>query len=152
MDFKLTKRIAKLLLLLFAISSSYISSAQGTWTNNLVVIGNNLGTSKLTQDYMKQTFKGKYSLWSNGQAVTIVLPSSKSAQANEFASLVMGMSVTGMQKYWLSLVFQGRANPPVFFETPSEILKFVSSTSGAIAVIPANTPDIPSYLLIKIQN
>ncbi|MFM1772471.1 MAG: hypothetical protein RLZZ71_1613 [Bacteroidota bacterium] len=152
MDFKCIKRSAKWLILLVAFVIAFDSNAQVTWSNNLVVIGNNIGTSKLTQDYLKQTFKGKYSLWSNGEAVTIVLPSSKSAQAQEFASVVMGMSVTGMQKYWLSLVFQGRANPPAFHETPNDIIKFVASTSGAIAVIPANTPDIPNYLIIKIQN
>jgi ABC-type phosphate transport system substrate-binding protein len=152
MDFKWIHRFAKVLLLLIVLLKSYNANAQTSWSNNLVVIGNNLGTTKLTQDYLKQTFKGKYSLWSNGQAVTIVLPSSKSAQAPEFASVVMGMSVTGMQKYWLSLVFQGRANPPAFFETSNDIVKFVASTSGAIAVIPANTPDVPNYLIIKIQN
>lgn len=152
MDFKCVNRSVKVLILLVALIIVVDSKAQSAWSNNLVVIGNNIGTTKLTQDYLKQTFKGKYSLWSNGQAVTVVLPSSKSAQATEFANVVMGMSVTGMQKYWLSLVFQGRANPPAFHETPSDIIKFVASTSGAIAVIPANTSDIPNYLIIKIQN
>ena len=126
--------------------------AQNNWQSSYVVIANNIGTPKLSGEYVANTFKGKYSLWSNGESVTIVLPSSKSPQASDFASKVMGMSVSGMQKYWLSLVFQGRANPPVFLESNSDIIQYIARTSGAIALIPVNTPDIPAYLIIKIQN
>lgn len=125
--------------------------AQSNWQGSYVVIANNIGTSSLSAEYVGNTFKGKYSLWSNGESVTIVLPSSKSTQATDFASKVMGMSVSGMQKYWLSLVFQGRANPPVFLESTSDIVQYIAKTSGAVALVPSNTQDIPSYLIIKIQ-
>lgn len=140
-------------LVLFTLGMTSVSEAQQTsWSGSLVVIANNIGTPKLTPTYAKNTFKGNYSLWSNGESVTIVLPSSKSAQAVDFASSVMGLSVSGMQKYWLSLVFQGRSNPPVFLESTNEIIQYVAKTSGAIAAIPANTEGVPGYLIIKIQN
>ena len=153
MDSKLKIIPVVLVLALFTLGLSSVSKAQQTnWSSSLMVIANNIGTSKLTPVYVKSTFKGNYSLWSNGESVTIVLPSSKSAQAVDFASNVMGMSVSGMQKYWLSLVFQGRSNPPVFFESTNEIIQYVAKTSGAIAAIPANTEGVPNYLIIKIQN
>ena len=145
----------KILVFIVVLSSGLFSNkvfAQSNWQGSYVVIANNIGTSKLSSEYVGNTFKGKYSLWSNGESVTIVLPSSKSPQASDFASKVMGMSISGMQKYWLSLVFQGRANPPVFLESTPDIIQYISKTSGAIALVPVNTQDIPSYLIIKIQN
>lgn len=144
----------KIIVLLVVLSLGLFSqqaSAQSNWQGSYVVIANNIGTSNLTAEYVENTFKGKYSLWSNGESVTIVLPSSKSPQASDFAPKVMGMSVSGMQKYWLSLVFQGRANPPVFLESTSDIVQYIAKTSGAVALVPSNTQDIPSYLIIKIQ-
>ena len=145
----------KILVFIVVLSSGLFSNkvfAQSSWQGSYLVIANNIGTSKLSSEYVGNTFKGKYSLWSNGESVTIVLPSSKSPQASDFASKVMGMSISGMQKYWLSLVFQGRANPPVFLESTADIIQYISKTSGAIALVPVNTQDIPSYLIIKIQN
>ena len=44
-----------------------------------------------------------------------------------------------MQKYWLSLVFQGRTSPPVFLDSDAEIIAYVLKTPGAIGVIAAES-------------
>ena len=46
------------------------------------------------------------------------------------------MSVDQLKKYWLGVVFQGKADPPYFFKTKEEVEAFVTTTLGAVGVVP----------------
>jgi hypothetical protein len=55
-----------------------------------------------------------------------------------------------MHRYWLSQVFQGRTNAPVFLEKWDDIVYKVREVEGAIALVPRGTP-VPSSLVIPIR-
>ena len=118
----------------------------------VTVIGNKIGFSTNTSKEIKQVFRGKYANWSTNNQVIIVLPASKSTSAEVVASSIYGNTVSGVQKYWLSLVFQGRANPPVFLDTDEEIINYVKKTVGAIGVVSAGAQNIPRNFIIAINN
>lgn len=103
------------------------------------VVGNEIGVAELTASQVRAIFRGDRSLWSTGQAVTVVLPSGRSPYAEDFSRSVLGMPRDAMQRYWLGLVFQGRASPPVHLATAAEIIAYVERTPGAIAVVPQGT-------------
>jgi hypothetical protein len=68
-------------------------------------------------------------------------------------SIVYRKSVKDVQKFWLSIVFQGRAKSPVFFETELEMLEYVKKTPGAIGVLLNSSKlSIPSQFQIKVIN
>jgi len=113
------------------------------------VIGNTTGVTELTQAQVKSYFKAKYTLWDNGKSVKIVLHSSESTQAEKVAKLIFNTTHQGVKKYWLSLVFQGRANPPIYCDSDAEVLQYVKKTPGAIGIIQSST-SCPSQYLIKI--
>ncbi len=113
-------------------------------------IGNETGFKTAKLKYVKEVFKGKYGLWNNKETVIIVIPSTKSSSAEGAAKYLYGTSVLGMQKYWLSLVFQGRANPPVFLNSDEDIIEYVSKNPGAIGIVNASTKNIPPGLKISI--
>jgi hypothetical protein len=69
---------------------------------SLTFVGNNTGYTSVSLTVMKNVFKGKYSVWSNKESITIVLPSSKASNAESVASYLYGTSFSGMQKYWFS--------------------------------------------------
>jgi ABC-type phosphate transport system substrate-binding protein len=114
------------------------------------VVGNTTGVTELTQAQVKSYFKAKYTLWGNGKSVKVVLHSSESTQAEKLAKLVYNTSHQGVKKYWLSLVFQGRANPPVYFDSDSEVLEYVKKTPGAIGIVQKAT-SCPSQYIIQIK-
>lgn len=118
---------------------------------DFVVIGNNTGFKTTTKTTTKAIFKGKYSSWKNGESVTIVLPSTKSENVTEVAALFYGLTVKGMQKYWLEQVFQGRSNAPVFLESDEEIIAYVKRNPGAIGIVRSNR-SIPQSLVIQISD
>lgn len=125
--------------------------AQSTLTN-LTVIGNKTGFDNLSVKDVRQIFRGKYSRWPQGGEVTIVLPSPKSDNALPVAQNIYLTTVSGVQKFWLALVFQGRSTPPVFLETDEEIIMYVKKTAGAIGVVSSGSQNIPRNLIISINN
>jgi ABC-type phosphate transport system substrate-binding protein len=116
----------------------------------LVLIGNSVGSQSLNVKKVKDIFKGKVASWPNNETVTLVMPSSKCSFAELYAKEVFGTSYTGVQKYWLALVFQGRASAPVFMQSSKEILEYIKQNPGAIALVDLNAKDIPSSYLIKL--
>lgn len=107
---------------------------------DLSVIQNKTGFTKGRTKDVREVFLGKYSSWPVTREQTIiVLPSSKSASAASVSFVIYNGGVKQMQKYWLSLVFQGRANPPVFLDSDEEIVQYVLKTPGAIGLVLKNS-------------
>jgi hypothetical protein len=60
------------------------------------------------------------------------------------------MSRQAMQRYWLGLVFQGRASAPVFVDSAAEVLSYVQEHPGAIGMVPMGSKGVPDAMLIKV--
>lgn len=118
---------------------------------SLVLIGNNTSTDKLTKSEMKQFFDGKYYRWPNNQHVIVVLPSSKHERVELYSNIIYKRSFYSVKKYWFSLVFQGRFNPPYFFDSDQKIIDFVSKNKGSFSMV-RDSNLIPQELRIEIQN
>jgi ABC-type phosphate transport system substrate-binding protein len=123
--------------------------AQQTAYAGLEVVGNEIGVTSLTSAEVRNIFLGERALWSTGQAVTVVLPSTRSSYVGLFAEQVLGMRREVMQRYWMSLVFQGRAAPPINLPTVAEVLAYVERTPGAIAMVPTGTA--PRSLVVTVR-
>jgi len=127
--------------------------SQFAWSQNVVYFGNEVGMTSMTNAKIQRVFTGKETLWKNGKTVVICLPGTKSAKAQEVYTKVYNKSVKEVQKFWLSLVFQGRAKSPVFFDSEQEMVDYVKRTPGAIGVFTADKKNlIPSGQLITVVN
>ena len=99
------------------------------------VIGNNTGYSTISLRQLNAVFSGEVVLLPSKKPITVVLSGSDTPECQFIADLYFKGSIPGMQKFWLSQVFQGRANPPVFLSSHEEILKYVAQNEGAIAIV-----------------
>jgi hypothetical protein len=138
--------------MLLVLATSYYGQAQQLKGEDFYIIGNSVDIKSASLKYAQSVFRGKYSTWNNRQTVIIVLPSKKNENCQRVASYLYETSITGMQKYWLSLVFQGRSNPPVFLDTDAEIITYVQQNQGAIGIISRSSIDPKSALIINIIN
>ena len=103
---------------------------------NLVVIGSSKGVPadmKLAQ--LKSTMKGEKLRWPDGSKVVIALLKTTTPIGQNTSKKIYNMSANELNKYWLALVFQGKADAPNFFNSEAELAEFVSQTSGAIGVV-----------------
>lgn len=115
-----------------------------------MVIANDIGKKSVTNEELIQIFKGKYNLWPNNEQVVIVLPSSKHESVETISKHLYNSTKEAMMKYWLSLVFQGRANPPVFLESDAGIISYIESNPGAIGIIKIQNHNITTKYMIKV--
>lgn len=102
---------------------------------NYIVIANNIGVQKLSSKNLKNIFYGEKTFWGNKNKITLTLPSSKNPLCSIISKNIYKMSIMGMQKYWLSLTFQGNISPPIFLENDEETIKFIENNPGAIGFI-----------------
>jgi hypothetical protein len=133
-------------LILFGFSNKMQSQS------DLLFMGNDISMTEMSGSLMKDVFKARYSLWPNGKSITVCLPGSKSVHAEKVSQEIYGKSVKEVQKFWLSVVFQGKAKTPYFFDTEKEMSDFVAKTPGAIGVITkASGFSIPKNQIIKVN-
>lgn len=115
----------------------------------VVYFASGSGVSSLKDDKLARIFTGKETYWSNDKQILICLPSTKSESVSEVCQKVYHQSVKDVQKFWLSIVFQGRAKSPKFFDTEQEMIEFVRKNPGAIGVLPLDKKSmIPGGLII----
>lgn len=140
----------------YVISIVFITGLISTKSNaqklpeGYVVIANEIGKKQIDQKELIEIFRGKYNSWNNNEQTVIILPSSKHVNVDIIAKNIFQGNKDAMMKYWLSLVFQGRANPPVFLENDKEIIEYVESTPGSIAIIKSSSSNQHSKLILKI--
>jgi ABC-type phosphate transport system substrate-binding protein len=86
---------------------------------------------------LKSIFQGEKQRWNDGPKISIAFMKSSTPVGSATANKVMKMSGDQLNKFWLALVFQGKAKAPVFFGSASEVENYVSQNPGAIGVVEA---------------
>jgi ABC-type phosphate transport system substrate-binding protein len=140
-----------LYIMIFLIGFLPITKGQQDLYNQLNLIGNQTFYKTIDRQVLIEIFKGRTQYWPSKQKILLVLPSTKSELAPIVAAAVFDGTAGEMQKYWLSLVFQGRGNPPVFLRTSEDIYRFIASNPGAIGFIKSDFKIEDKQLLIKIN-
>lgn len=130
---------------------AHMGFAQKGDLSELEFVANVDGVKEMTQNEVVNVFRNGRSLWDKGQKVIIVLPSNNSPMAETVATNLYRGSVSSMQKFWLALVFQGRSNPPVFLQTPEEIINYIKNNPGSIGVLPKGSVQIPGNLELIVK-
>ncbi len=126
--------------------------AQGeSGLEELIFIANLTPQQTMTVESAKDFFLGKRRLWPDGNTVKVAIPGENYPFAKTVARSIYKTSTNGMKKFWLSLVFQGRVNPPTLLKSAEAIIQYVAEHQGAIGVVPAKTPNIPPELILRIK-
>lgn len=103
---------------------------------NLSVIANGSGIpAEMNFNQLKSAMKGEKQRWPDGSKVIIALMKSTTQIGVSTSKKVYNMSADALNKYWLALVFQGKADAPNFFNSESELEEFIAQTKGAIGIV-----------------
>jgi ABC-type phosphate transport system substrate-binding protein len=132
--------IFKKILLSFIVIASILllSSATSAEEPNIMVIANEKGApTSLTMKELKSIFKGEKQRWKDGTKISIAFMKSSTPVGNATSNKVLKMSGDQLNKFWLALVFQGKAKAPFFYGSASEVESYVSQNAGAIGVVEA---------------
>jgi ABC-type phosphate transport system substrate-binding protein len=138
------------LAVIIGVLSCQSTMAQSNPFDGFVIIANTAGVAFLSEDEASSVFRGKKSVWSNGKPILIVFPSSRNPASTLIARRLFSTDTQGMQRYWLSQVFQGRANAPVFLEEWDAVIKKVRDVEGAVAMVPKGVV-VPVELILPVR-
>ncbi|RZJ26505.1 MAG: hypothetical protein EOO48_12860 [Flavobacterium sp.] len=118
--------------------------------SSLTAIGNVSGApAEMKQSELKAVLMGETQRWKNGKRVVIALMKTSTPLGKTTSSKIYDMSGDELNKYWLALVFQGKAQAPVFFTSVSELQNFVAQNPGAIGIIdkPTASADVRALII-----
>jgi ABC-type phosphate transport system substrate-binding protein len=130
--------IFKKILLSFIVIASILSLSSATSADDpsIMVIANEKGApASLTMKELKSIFKGEKQRWKDGTKISIAFMKSSTPIGSATSKKVMKMSGDQLNKFWLALVFQGKAKAPFFYGSASEVENYVSQNAGAIGVV-----------------
>jgi len=78
---------------------------------------------------------GEQQRWKSGAKITIALLKTNTPAGKLTSQKIYGMSSDELNKFWLALVFQGKAQAPNFFSSANELENFVAQNPGAIGIV-----------------
>ncbi len=131
--------------LIILIASMFCSVSAKAQQMPLSAITNTSGApAEMKQSELKAFLRGETQRWKNGKRVLIALMKTNTPLGKSTADKIYDMTGDELNKYWLSLVFQGKAQAPVFFTSVAELQNYVSQNPGAIGIIdkPVTTGEI----------
>ena len=99
---------------------------------------------------LKSILMGEKQRWHNGTKITIALMKTNTTPGKSTCKKVYDMSGDELNKFWLALVFQGKAEAPVFFSTSSDLENFVAQNRGAIGIM-EQSPTIADVKVVAID-
>ncbi len=125
-------------------------SLSGKAQTTLTAIGNVSGAPEsLKQSELKAIMLGEKQRWKNGKRIIIALMKTNTALGKATSSKIYDMSGDELNKYWLALVFQGKAQAPVFFTSVTDLQNFVAQNPGAIGIVdkPVATSEVRAVMI-----
>ena len=125
--------LTKILMVWLLLLTGLFAKAQET---TLVAVGNPASAPsdmKLTE--LKAILLGEKQRWKNGNRIIIALMKTNTTIGKNTSARMYDMTGDQLNKYWLALVFQGKAQAPNFFNTTNDLENFVAQTQGAIGIV-----------------
>ncbi len=104
----------------------------------------------LKKDEIKQIFLGKKTQWSDNSGVTFVLLDDNDT-LNAFLKTYIGKSPDQFKNYWKKQVFTGKGKMPKAFDSPAELMKFLSENHGSISFMRSEDVDKALVNVISFQ-
>jgi hypothetical protein len=138
LDFNQEKEAMKKIIYTIFAAAAILASAITTeaQTKPLIVISNAKGApAELKKTELVAVMRGEKQRWDDGTRISIALMKATTPSGEATFKKVYGMTGDEVNKYWLALVFQGKAKAPVFFNSATELEAYISQTPGAIGII-----------------
>ena len=124
---------SRCLLIIVLFSMSLFAKSQ---ESTLIAVGNQSGVpSEMKLSELRAVLMGEKQRWKNGNRIIIALMKTNTSAGKTTSARIYAMTGDELNKFWLALVFQGKAQPPYFFNSTSDLENFVAQNPGAIGIL-----------------
>lgn len=116
---------------------------------SLVIVGHETSVpSELNMSQLRSVLRGEKLRWNDGSKVVLALMKTTTPVGADTCKKIYNMSGNELNKYFLALVFQGKAKAPAFFNSENELEAYVVQTPGAIGVLQQANDKVLKIILI----
>lgn len=123
---------------IFASTALAVAMAGAIQAADVKIIANESVTAtSISADELKNVFLATKTSLSDGSHVVPVLE--KGGPAHEAILKDLGKTDSGLETYFRSLVFSGKASMPKTFAADAEVVAYVAKTKNAIGYVSADT-------------
>jgi len=105
-----------------------------------VIANHGVPVDTITAAALKDIYIGKTTYWLDGQSLVIAVLANPTRESDLELRNVSGMDASHFETFWERMVFSGRGKLPKYAADIPALVALVSSTKGAIAIVPADTP------------
>jgi hypothetical protein len=140
----LSARTVALSLALAALCASARAGAEP-----VLIVHPSCPVSRLSGDEARKLLLGEDRSWSNGDIAQLVEVRGEDAAVNAGYLAIARKTPSQIRSEWNRLVFSGRANPPLRFNTAAEVRAAVSGLPGAFAVIDSSAADASVKIVFR---
>lgn len=118
---------------------------------SIKIVGNPTGPPDAMDDgELRSVFKAQKQWWENDTRISIVLLKSSVPISETIAEKVFGMTQNEVKRYWIQIVFRGKAATPKHLDSEDAVIAYVADTPGAIGVVSAEA-STGSLKVIKVN-
>lgn len=104
-------------------------------SNLAIIVSKNSTIKTITKKDISNIFLAKTKKLPNGQkAITVELGTNNYKE--QFYKQISGKSLKRLKKYWATLIFTGKGQPPKKMKNTQKIIEFVKTNENAISYIP----------------
>ena len=104
-----------------------------------VVVHEDNPVSSMSKRDLSRLFLKRTTRWSNGSKVEPLNLAEGNPEREIFLSTAHGMDESSHTKYWVKLIFAGRAQPPPDISTPEQLLHLVRNSLKAVGYVAQGT-------------
>jgi len=122
----------KIILSLALISSALLADIS-------VIVNPDSGVDSLDANQVKKIFMAKTKKFPNGSIVVPIDQKSENGIYGDFYQKVAGKSATKMSKYWVKLIFTGKAEAPKKVDGDSDVIDLIKGNKNMIGYVDATS-------------
>ena len=142
------KRIIALLIPVILLWSAMSGQKPPSDTALAVIANNSLSVNEMSMKDLQACLLGEKVRWSNKGRVMLALMKSNTLVGKRAAKNVLDKSSTELDKFYLTMVFQGKITSPKTFNNEDELILYVAETPGAIGIINYRQTSIVKFIKI----
>jgi len=124
--------------------------AFNVWAELAVVVDPSVNVDSISADQLERLYLNRPDRFPNGVRLRPLDQRNGSEQRKAFTTNILGMSETGLSKYWSRRMFSGKGHPPRTVENDTAVIEYITGNPGSIGYIDGDSVDDRVKVLLRI--
>jgi len=127
------------------------SASDSSESGMAVIVAQESSVTRINRDDLALIFKAKKRYWDDGLRIQAVNLPAAHPLRRAFSAQILGSNPEELDDYWRDMYFHG-VRPPYVFASEEAVIRFVSSTPGAIGYVSSCATDHRVRVVMRLES